>query len=111
YRSSPRWFVQWPYNSLSAHGSIVMLRITAVIGWAAVWLLMAVSTAAQVQLPAPVLGTYGHPKPFWDAGGHLGEYGVNAVFIHGASINKETFERAKSEGAMVFAEFATLNGK
>jgi hypothetical protein len=66
---------------------------------------------AESALPVPVLGTYGHPGPFWDAGGHLGEYGVNAVFIHGGSINQETFERAKAEGAMVFAEFATLNGK
>ena len=58
-----------------------------------------------------ILGTYAHPKAFWDTGARLDECGVNAVFIHGKSIDEETFERAKSEGCKVFAEFATLNGK
>lgn len=61
--------------------------------------------------PHPVLGTYGHPKAFWEAGGHLGEYGVNAVFIHGRAIDKATMERARAEGCRVYAEFPTLNGK
>ncbi|MEC9381321.1 MAG: hypothetical protein VX528_20310, partial [Candidatus Latescibacterota bacterium] len=34
-----------------------------------------------------------------------------AVFIHGASLDAQTVERARSEGCRVFAEFATLNGK
>ncbi|MGA1195054.1 MAG: hypothetical protein ACO36I_01005 [Candidatus Latescibacterota bacterium] len=58
-----------------------------------------------------IRGTYAHPKTFWDTGARLDEYGINAVFIHGASIDEATFKRAKDEGAKVFAEFATLNGK
>lgn len=58
-----------------------------------------------------IRGTYAHPKPFWETGARLDEYGVNAVFIHGASIDRETFDRAKAEGCEVYAEFATLNGK
>jgi hypothetical protein len=58
-----------------------------------------------------IRGTYAHPKAFWDTGARLDDYGINAVFIHGQSIDKETFQRAKDEGAKVFAEFATLNGK
>ena len=59
----------------------------------------------------PIHGVYGHPGPFWDAGCRLDDYGVNAVFIHGRSIDRATFDRAKAEGCCVFAEFATLNGK
>ncbi|MBI2425895.1 MAG: hypothetical protein HYV27_23930 [Candidatus Hydrogenedentes bacterium] len=62
-------------------------------------------------MPNPVLGTYGHPQAFWDAGGHLGDYGINAVFIHSGSLDANTVARARAEGAKVFAEFATLNGK
>ncbi len=58
-----------------------------------------------------IRGTYAHPKAFWDTGARLNDYGINAVFIHGASIDEETFTRAKAEGCKVFAEFATLNGK
>lgn len=58
-----------------------------------------------------IRGTYAHPKAFWDTGARLDDYGVNAVFIHGKSIDEETLQRAKSEGCKVFAEFATLNGR
>lgn len=58
-----------------------------------------------------IRGTYAHPRAFWDRGARLDDYGVNAVFIHGASIDQATFDRAKAEGCKVFAEFATLNGK
>ena len=58
-----------------------------------------------------IRGTYAHPKAFWDRGARLDEYGVNAVFIHGKSIDQATFDRAKAEGCKVFAEFATLNGR
>jgi hypothetical protein len=54
---------------------------------------------------------YSNPKPFWDKGAKLDEYGVNAVFVHGGSITADLMARAKAEGARVFAEFATLNGK
>ncbi len=58
-----------------------------------------------------IRGVYGNPKPFWDKELNLNELGVNAVFIHSGSISQEIITRARSEGLMVFAEFATLNGK
>jgi len=58
-----------------------------------------------------IRGIYGHPKPLWDKGFKLNELGVNAVFVHGGSVDKGMVSRAKSEGTMVFAEYATLNGK
>lgn len=58
-----------------------------------------------------IRGMYSHPKPFWDAGARLDDYGVNALFVHGGSITPELLTRARAEGARVFAEFPTLNGK
>lgn len=75
-------------------------------------LLMSLPAGGRAQEKAPaVLGTYAHPKAFWETGARLDEYGVNAVFIHGSSIDEATFARAKEEGCKVFAEFPTLNGK
>lgn len=56
-------------------------------------------------------GAYAHPQTFWDTGATLDEYGINSVFIHGASIDHATFDHAKNEGCSVYAEFATLNGR
>ncbi len=89
------------------------------------WALTAVLTVASVgscgnaaeqarersEQTVKIRGTYGHPKSFWQKNARLDDYGVNAVFIHGKSIDEATFARAKSEGCKVFAEFATLNGK
>jgi hypothetical protein len=61
--------------------------------------------------PIAVRGTYATPKAFWDQGAKLDDYGINAVFVHAGSINTELMRRATGEGARVFAEFATLNGK
>ncbi|MEA3480136.1 MAG: ElyC/SanA/YdcF family protein, partial [Bacteroidota bacterium] len=58
-----------------------------------------------------IRGVYGNPKPFWERDLNLKDLGVNAVFIHSGSINHDILNRARSEGLMVFAEFATLNGK
>jgi hypothetical protein len=58
-----------------------------------------------------IRGTYSHPKPFWAKGARLDEYHINAIFVHGGSINEDLMLRAESEGAKVYAEFATLNGK
>ncbi len=58
-----------------------------------------------------IRGIYGNPKPFWDKELNLHNLGVNAIFVHSGSINHEMINRARSEGLMVFAEFATLNGK
>ncbi len=58
-----------------------------------------------------IKGVYGSPKPFWDKGINPIDLGVNAVFVHSGSINHDMINRARSEGLLVFAEFATLNGK
>lgn len=58
-----------------------------------------------------IQGIYGNPKALWDKGLTLNELGVNSIFVHSGSINQEMFDKAKSEGVKVFAEFATLNGK
>jgi hypothetical protein len=58
-----------------------------------------------------IRGIYGSPEPFWKMNLKLNQLGVNAVFIHDASINENMMNRAKAEGLKVFAEFATLNGK
>lgn len=58
-----------------------------------------------------IRGIYGHPKPLWDKGYKLPELGINAVFVHGGSIDSALMEQAKNEGIKVYAEFATLNGK
>ncbi len=55
-------------------------------------------------------GAYSSPKPFWDRGHRLDEYGINAVFVHSGSITGELIRRARAEGARVFAEFAAWNG-
>jgi hypothetical protein len=57
-----------------------------------------------------IRGAYSHPKPLWDRGARLDEYGVNAIFVHSGGINDELIARAWGEGCRVFAEFATLNG-
>lgn len=58
-----------------------------------------------------IRGVYGNPKPFWDKELNLNNLGVNAIFVHSGSINHDMVNRARSEGLMVYAEFATLNGK
>ena len=58
-----------------------------------------------------IRGIYGSPNAFWEKNLRLDQLGVNAVFIHHKSINQAMINRAKAEGARVFAEFATLNGK
>jgi hypothetical protein len=58
-----------------------------------------------------IRGTYADPKAFWSKGARLDEYGINAVFVHSGAISPELIARAGAEGAAVYAEFATLNGK
>ena len=58
-----------------------------------------------------IRGIYGNPKALWDKGFNLDELGINAVFVHSGSIDHDMINRARAEGSMVFAEFATLNGK
>lgn len=85
-------------------GPVMKLR------WLSLSLLVVLAASTQDKAP-PVLGTYAHPKAFWDTGARLDDYGVNAVFIHAGGIDEATFTRAKAEGCRVFAEFPTLNGK
>ena len=58
-----------------------------------------------------IRGIYGNPKPFWDKDIKLNTLGINAIFVHSGSITHDMVNRARSEELMVFAEFATLNGK
>lgn len=58
-----------------------------------------------------IRGVYSHPKPFWERGARLDEYGINAVFAHSGNLDEASCERILAEGAQVYAEFATLNGK
>lgn len=58
-----------------------------------------------------IRGIYGNPKSLWDKGYNLRDLGVNAIFVHSGSISPAMIQQARSEGAKVFAEFATLNGK
>lgn len=71
----------------------------------------AASTASAQEKKIPVRGMYASPKPFWDTGARLSDYAVNALFVHGSGITPELIQRAENEGARVFAEFPTLNGK
>ena len=73
-------------------------------------LLFALSTALLAQT-LEIRGTYSDPKALWAKGARLDEYGINAIFVHSGSITPELMTRAKGEGASVYAEFATLNGK
>lgn len=58
-----------------------------------------------------IQGVYGSPQPLWDKGYRLSDLGINAIFVHSGLINQAMISRAREEGAKVFAEFATLNGK
>ncbi len=82
-----------------------IFRITILI------LFILVSCAQEPEQQIEIRGVYGHPKPLWDKGFTLPELGVNAVFVHGGSIDSALMERAKNENIKVYAEFATLNGK
>jgi hypothetical protein len=74
-------------------------------------LFLLVSCAQETPQQIEIRGVYGHPKPLWDKGYKLTELGINAVFVHGGSVDSALMEWAKSEGIKVYAEFATLNGK
>ncbi len=74
-------------------------------------LFTATISVAQTQVDREnIRGVYGDPKPFWDQGAALNDYGVNAVFVRSTAIDEELLRRARAEGAKVFAEFPTLNG-
>jgi hypothetical protein len=70
-----------------------------------------VSCTQESEQQIDIRGIYGNPKPLWEKGYSLTEININAVFVHGGSIDSALMERAKKEGIKVYAEFATLNGK
>jgi len=68
--------------------------------------------AALRAAPDPlVLGAYSSPKTFWERGGRLDEYGINAIFTGHRSIDEALLGRARKEGSRVFAEFPAWNGR
>lgn len=76
-----------------------------------VLLSVALSFTGSTPRKVEIRGVYGHPQKLWDKGYRLDSLKVNAIFLHDKSISDELMSRAKIEGAKVFAEFATLNGK
>ena len=58
-----------------------------------------------------IRGIYGSPAPFWDLGYRLDELNINGVFVHSFSLSEEMIQRSRREGANIYAEFPTLNGK
>ena len=77
-------------------------RLSLVLLWSA-------TLAAQTSIE--IRGAYANPDSFWKTGARLDDYGVNALFVHRGRIDDALIRRAHSEGARVFAEFPTLNGK
>jgi len=65
---------------------------------------------AQIKTQIQIRGAYSSPQSFWAKGLRLDENGINAIFVHSGAIDEAVVQRARSEGAKVFAEFATLNG-
>ncbi|MBD0851168.1 glycoside hydrolase family 10 protein [Maribacter arenosus] len=82
-----------------------------ILRYATLWPLLLMSCVQKSAETVEIRGVYGNPKPFWDKGLNLEKLGVNAIFVHSGSIDHDMVERARSEGVMVYAEFATLNGK
>ena len=78
---------------------------------AAIFLVSFISYGQKSSEVIEIRGIYGNPKPLWDKGYNLNTLGINAIFVHSGSINHDMINRARSEELLVFAEFATLNGK
>lgn len=56
-------------------------------------------------------GVYGHPAALLDMGYRFDSLGINAVFVRSISLNPNFYATAKEQGAAVYVEFPTLNGK
>ena len=67
-------------------------------------------SVAQMKAQIQTRGAYSSPQSFWEKGLRLDDYGINAIFVHSGSIDEAMVQRARNEGARVFAEFATFNG-
>ena len=84
-------------------------------GWILPGIVLALATFISCNRNLPpdpeIRGVYGNPKPFWEKNILLRDLGVNSIFVHSGSIDQEMMQKARSEGLLVYAEFATLNGK
>ncbi len=89
----------------------IKYRSLYILLYTIVWPILLISCQQKAAETTKIRGVYGNPKPFWDKGFDLRGLGVNAIFVHSGSINHEMVNRAKSEGLLLYAEFATLNGK
>ncbi len=61
-------------------------------------------------IPVQIRGTYGSPAAFWQTGAKLGDYHINAVFLHHGGSDVE-YQRALKEGALVCAEFGVFRNQ
>jgi hypothetical protein len=68
-------------------------------------------TRPVAEAAAFVRGVYGDPRTLWKTGASLDEYDINGVFVRYTAIDEPLIRRARAEGAKVYAEFPTLNGK
>jgi hypothetical protein len=55
-------------------------------------------------------GAYSSPQAFWEGGGRFDDYGIGALFLHGARVDAGVIARAAGQGARVYAEFGTFRG-
>ncbi|MGY6743819.1 MAG: family 10 glycosylhydrolase [Cecembia sp.] len=58
-----------------------------------------------------IKGVYGHPAALLDKGYRFDSLGINAVFVRSISLKPSFYTTAKEQGAAVYVEFPTLNGK
>ena len=58
-----------------------------------------------------IKGVYGHPAALLEKGYRFDSLGINAVFVRSISLNPSFYTTAKEQGAAVYVEFPTLNGK
>lgn len=59
----------------------------------------------------PVIrGAYANPSTFWEQGHTFEQNGINALFVHSGTITHELIDRAREQGAPVYAEFGTFRG-
>jgi hypothetical protein len=80
------------------------------------WILLIFSFAGcQVSTPSGekeiVKGIYGDPRVLTEKGYSLSELGINAIFVHKASLTPALVDRAHKQNIKVYAEFPLLNGK
>lgn len=92
------------------HRSILFIQVKT-FAFLSIFMFLMISCNWEPENKIEIRGVYGHPKPLWDKGYSLTELGINSIFVHSGSINREMMDRARAEGMNVYAEFATLNGK